>query len=408
MPSIFPFQIAQVNDFSHNAGAKLVDLMGKPETSTANILSKMLNMHTAASESQKMTDTIDAFRKAIESGKGFNDAVAGLDPRMTGSAEFQNRANDIHRDLIARKAEARAQAQFDDARRDAALQREAMGIRAEFEDYVNQKGPDAGFLWLQGNKDKYMSNPYAHQAINSAIAARGIDARPTYGDGTLTWKDPESIKTDILASKDNLQTAQRELAALQAQGYLAGLSPEEAQKRASLQNFIDEQAKLRGYTDGSYEDFYKNMQDGFAQLKAAALREGIELPDEVILSVMKQHMTAPLLWFEESSVDVSPAIRRLQAIAPTYERNRQKAEQLANVIQQTKEPIMNNQIRDQYDSYQAELVRVLQNPTLTSREKALMSQRLLSKFVTGNAVLTKNLKDLSDLANLYKTSEKEK
>lgn len=408
MPNIFPFQIAQVNDFSHNAGAKLVDLMGKPETSTANILSKMLNMHTAASESQKMTDTIDAFRKAIESGKGFNDAVAGLDPRMTGSAEFQNRANDIHRDLIARKAEARAQAQFDDARRDAALQREAMGIRAEFEDYVNQKGPDAGFLWLQGNKDKYMSNPYAHQAINSAIAARGIDARPTYGDGTLTWKDPESIKTDILASKDNLQTAQRELAALQAQGYLAGLSPEEAQKRASLQNFIDEQAKLRGYTDGSYEDFYKNMQDGFAQLKAAALREGIELPDEVILSVMKQHMTAPLLWFEESSVDVSPAIRRLQAIAPTYERNRQKAEQLANVIQQTKEPIMNNQIRDQYDSYQAELVRVLQNPTLTSREKALMSQRLLSKFVTGNAVLTKNLKDLSDLANLYKTSEKEK
>ena len=97
MPGIFPTQIDQVNDFSHNAGAKLVDLMGRPEVSTANVLSKMLNMYTAASESQRMTDTIDAFRKAAESGKSFNEALQGLDPRMTGSAEFQNRANDIHR-----------------------------------------------------------------------------------------------------------------------------------------------------------------------------------------------------------------------------------------------------------------------------------------------------------------------
>lgn len=406
MPGIFPTQIDQVNDFSHNAGAKLVDLMGRPEVSTANVLSKMLNMYTAASESQRMTDTIDAFRKAAESGKSFNEALQGLDPRMTGSAEFQNRANDIHRDIIARNAEARAQAQFEDARRDAALQKEAMGIRAEFEDYVNQKGPDAGFLWLEDNRDRFMSNPYAHQAINAAIAARGIDARPTYGDaGKLSTNQSEilDLTNNILASKDNLQTVQRELAALQAKGYLAGLSSEEAQKRASLHDFIDEQAKLRGYSGGSYEDFYKNMQDGFSQLKAIAP----DMPDEMILAAMKQHMTAPLLWFQESSIDVSPAARRLKQLAPTYERDRQKAEQLANVIKQTKDPIMNNQIRDQYDAYEAELARVLQDPTLTSQEKARLAQRLQSKFLAGTAILSKNLGDLGTLANMYKDSEKE-
>ena len=67
MAGIFPTQIEQINDFSSKAGAQVLDVLNKaPKTNYFDILSKVVDQATKATESQRLTEAVDAYNRAME------------------------------------------------------------------------------------------------------------------------------------------------------------------------------------------------------------------------------------------------------------------------------------------------------------------------------------------------------
>ena len=142
MAGIFPTQIEQINDFSSKAGAQVLDVLNKaPKTNYFDILSKVVDQATKATESQRLTEAVDAYNRAMEAGKSASEALVGLDPRVTGSKAFKDEADKIRASILDQRANDRQEAMWQNTLHRQALEDEFNALLADMLREALQKPP---------------------------------------------------------------------------------------------------------------------------------------------------------------------------------------------------------------------------------------------------------------------------
>ena len=131
--SFYPNTIEQINDFSGKAGDRLVDVLGNAPSKVnyAQYILKAINDKTKADESQRLTEAVDAYNRAMEAGKSASEALEGLDPRMTGSKAFKDEADKIRASILNQRANDRAEAMWANTLKRQAMEDNANSLLAD-------------------------------------------------------------------------------------------------------------------------------------------------------------------------------------------------------------------------------------------------------------------------------------
>lgn len=275
-----PTQIAQVNDFTTKASEDYLHaLQNARNSSPLNALSTMLNLATKANESQKLTDTVDAYNRAMEAGKSASEALQGLDPRMTGSKAFKDEADKIRASILNQAANNRAEALFKDQMKHQAMRDQADALTADYMRFRQEAGPAASFAWFEKHPE-LEKNPIAYKSIMSIAGNDDItkhDASTSLQQLAQLGVDPDNIEGSLTTANDTLNR----LSGVLDTDVTEGLTGK------TLHDFIKDEADYKQYKGGDRGDWEENVNKAYNVLKPLATKYG--LPEEVLLAAIKRN-----------------------------------------------------------------------------------------------------------------------
>ena len=377
MAGIFPTQIEQINDFSSKAGAQVLDVLNKaPKTNYFDIFSKMVDQATKATESQRLTEAVDAYNRAMEAGKSASEALVGLDPRVTGSKAFKDEADKIRSSIIQQTAEKRAQDMWANQLRVQGQQEEATKYASDLFAFANKAGGDNAGIWFERNKNALEQNPYAYKAVMDLAMNQKYSFAPYEApeDGTkVTVVKPEDLQS-IEGSLNHLKGR------FDAKGINTLTSPEEALKLKSFDTWTEAQAKRLGYWGTSkYSDFRENMQMAYNQLR----NEAGDLPVEAVLYAMQTNMdNGGLWWFDQEDINLDPAKEWLRTSAKNWYKDFNDAQTLNTILGTIKKANADNQMQKNVSAY-ATRAKQLKDLIATDDIIEAQANSLLSKYAAG-------------------------
>lgn len=291
MAGILPTSIGQVEDQSRSAGNALLEILSRqaqnnPWNELRNIIDTNYSKAIKAQESELLANAIDTFQRRREAGQDVNQALEGLDSRITGSKAFQNRTDKIRESLLLQSQDDRAQREQDHRFQRQALEDQATYFAADFLNFTKKYGPGSEAVWMDQNQSALKKNPLAYNKVMGLV--QGDQSLLNTAPGVDAAKVEEFLKADTGAFDQTLADAnkiERELAKL-------GLTPENMQENLTQEIFdkwVMEEAKNRGYTGEMFSSFRDNMQKAMNQLvdKANATPGG---STALVLPAMKKFL----------------------------------------------------------------------------------------------------------------------
>lgn len=295
MAGILPTNIGQVEDQSRSAGNALLEILSRqaqnnPWNELRNIIDTNYSKAIKAQESELLANAIDTFQRRREAGQDVNQALEGLDARITGSKAFQNRTDKIRESLLLQSQDDRAQREQDHRFQRQALEDQATYFAADFLNFTKKYGPGSEAVWMDQNQSALKKNPLAYNKVMGLV--QGDQSLLNTAPGVDAAKVEEFLKADTGAFDQTLADAnkiERELAKL-------GLTPENLQENLTQEVFdkwVVEEAKNRGYTGEMFSSFRDNMQKAMNQLvdKANATPGG---STALVLPAMKKFLRESL------------------------------------------------------------------------------------------------------------------
>ena len=295
MAGILPTSIGQVEDQSRSAGNALLEILSRqaqnnPWNELRNIIDTNYSKAIKAQESELLANAIDTFQRRREAGQDVNQALEGLDSRITGSKAFQNRTDKIRESLLLQSQDDRAQREQDHRFQRQALEDQATYFAADFLNFTKKYGPGSEAVWMDQNQSALKKNPLAYDKVMGLV--QGDQSLLNTAPGVDAAKVEEFLKADTGAFDQTLADAnkiERELAKL-------GLTPENLQENLTQEVFdkwVVEEAKNRGYTGEMFSSFRDNMQKAMNQLvdKANATPGG---STALVLPAMKKFLRESL------------------------------------------------------------------------------------------------------------------
>lgn len=389
MAGIFPTQIEQINDFSSKAGAQVLDVLNKaPKTNYFDILSKVVDQATKATESQRLTEAVDAYNRAMEAGKSASEALVGLDPRVTGSKAFKDEADKIRSSILNQRANDRAEAMWANTLRQQARQEEANWLRADLAKTMTTT-PGSEALWLDDNKKRLEANPLAYTGVMQDL--KGKDLYLPDAD-TVTTADRllASIPSSINKLEDAYKRAGEAVDNASNLGIALSTDLEKSPYLKDLNAFIEHQGKLRGYDGNDMGDFASNMRDAY---KALSAKYG-NLPQEQILAAMERNLDVSkwsyVPFFGRYAQDVigNGTDGELEKLAPNFSTQKEMAERALTMKNLLGEAVKNDALQKELLSARTLMARYDQQyqdgiiPTKERAEKlkAVVAKGLISKL----------------------------
>ena len=295
MAGILPTSIGQVEDQSRSAGNALLEILSRqaqnnPWNELRSIIDTNYSKAIKAQESELLANAIDTFQRRREAGQDVNQALEGLDARITGSKAFQNRTDKIRESLLLQSQDDRAQREQDHRFQRQALEDQATYFAADFLNFTKKYGPGSEAVWMDQNQSALKKNPLAYNKVMGLV--QGDQSLLNTAPGVDAAKVEEFLKADTGAFDQTLADAnkiERELAKL-------GLTPENLQENLTQEVFdkwVVEEAKNRGYTGEMFSSFRDNMQKAMNQLvdKANATPGG---STALVLPAMKKFLRESL------------------------------------------------------------------------------------------------------------------
>ena len=384
MAGIFPTQIEQINDFSSKAGAQVLDVLNKaPKTNYFDILSKMVDQATKATESQRLTEAVDAYNRAMEAGKSASEALVGLDPRVTGSKAFKDEADKIRASILEQRANDRQEAMWANTLRQQAMQEEATKYAADLFTFANKVGGDNAGIWLNQNIEALRKNPHAFKAVTDLAKMQGYSFAP--------YTAPEDGAAVSLIKPEDLQSIEGTLNKLigrfRAKGINTPLSEEEALKLSNFDAWVKEQADRLGYLKdaGKYSDFRENMQMAYNQLR----KEAGDLPTEAILYAMQTNMdNGGLFWFDQEDININPALVWLRNNAENWYKDYNDALTANSVLGLIKKANTDNQMQKSVRAYATRAKNVqdlIKNGDIPEEQGKNILAKYISSINTSNS-----------------------
>ena len=384
MAGIFPTQIEQINDFSSKAGAQVLDVLNKaPKTNYFDILSKMVDQATKATESQRLTEAVDAYNRAMEAGKSASEALVGLDPRVTGSKAFKDEADKIRASILEQRANDRQEAMWANTLRQQAMQEEATKYAADLFTFANKVGGDNAGIWLNQNIEALRKNPHAFKAVTDLAKMQGYSFAP--------YTAPEDGAAVSLIKPEDLQSIEGTLNKLigrfRAKGINTPLSEEEALKLSNFDAWVKEQADRLGYLKdaGKYSDFRENMQMAYNQLR----KEAGDLPTEAILYAMQTNMdNGGLFWFDQEDINKDPAADWLRKNAKNWYKDYNDALTANSVLGVIKKANTDNQMQKSVSAYATRAKNVqdlIENGDIPEKQGKDILAKYISSLNTSNS-----------------------
>lgn len=390
MAGIFPTRIEQTNDFSQKAGDRVLDILAKQPNETAsylNVINKVISDATKAEESQKLTEAVDAYNRAMEAGKSASEALKGLDPRMTGSKAFKDEADKIRASILSQRADDRAEAMWQNTLHRQALQDQANNLLADL--YREEAElPGIAPIWIQKHLDILKQNPIAYNQIMSAFKDKDLSL-PDASSPVLT---SEALTSAMKSSDGDIQSQLTQAKNIKDEasnlGIVLNSNLEQAPYLKDLNALKEHEAKIRGLQKEDLRDFYRNIDDVFNQLS----KDYAYLPQEQILASMQRHIR-PSWWsiipgfgrFAQDVVD-DAVYTELQALGPNYSTKRDMAEK-AEAVTKLLQPIVNNNTvkqefltaRSMFDKIDNRVKNGL-DPVYAQMLKAKIQSALISKI----------------------------
>lgn len=391
MAGIFPTQIEQINDFSSKAGAQVLDVLNKaPKTNYFDILSKVVDQATKATESQRLTEAVDAYNRAMEAGKSASEALVGLDPRVTGSKAFKDEADKIRASILTQRANDRAEAMWANTLRQQAMQEEATKYAADLFTFANKVGGDNAGIWLNQNIEALRKNPHAFKAVTDLAKMQGYSFAP--------YTAPEDGAAVSFIKPEDLQSIEGNLNKLigrfRAKGINTPLSEEEALKLSNFDAWVKEQADRLGYLQdaGKYSDFRENMQMAYNQLR----KEAGDLPTEAILYAMQTNMdNGGLLWSDQEDINIDPAVNWLRNNAENWYKDYNDALTANSVLSVIKKANTDNQMQKSVRAYATRAKNVqdlIENGDIPEEQGKNILAKYISSINTSNSDVVEAVK----------------
>lgn len=375
--SFYPNSIEQINDFSGKAGDRLVDVLGNAPSKVnyAQYILKAINDKTRADESQRLTEAVDAYNRAMEAGKSASEALEGLDPRMTGSKAFKDEADKIRASILGQRANDRAEAMWANTLRQQAMQEEATKYASDLFTFANKVGGDSAGIWLNKNIEALRKNPHAFKAVTDLAKMQGYSFAP--------YTAPEEGAGMSLIKPEDLQSIEGKLnhlvGRLSAKGINTSISDEEALKLSNFDTWVKSQAERLGYLQdaGKYSDFRENMQMAYNQLR----KVGGDLPTETILYAMQTNMdNGGLWWFDQEDINMTPAENWLRNNAKNWYKDFNDARTINSILGLIKKANDENQMQKSVSAYSSRAKNVqdlIASGPITEKE----GKDILSKYV---------------------------
>ena len=389
MAGIFPTQIEQINDFSSKAGAQVLDVLNKaPKTNYFDILSKVVDQATKATESQRLTEAVDAYNRAMEAGKSASEALVGLDPRVTGSKAFKDEADKIRSSILNQRANDRAEAMWANTLRQQARQEEANWLRADLAKTMATT-PGSEALWLEDNKKRLEANPLAYAGVMQDLKGKDLylpDADTVYTADRLLASIPDS-NNELEDAYKNASVAVDNASNL---GIALSTDLEKSPYLKDLNAFIEHHGKLRGYDGNDMGDFASNMRDAY---KALSAKYG-NLPQEQILAAMERYLDVskwsyvPFLGRFAQDVIGNGAYGELRELSKNFSTQKEMAERALTMKNLLGEAIKNDALQKELLSARTLMARYdqqYQNGIIPTKEraeklKAVVAKGLISKL----------------------------
>lgn len=306
-------KIEQINDFSSQAGRTLIELLGKQAAnSKADQLLSLVNRAVTAYDSDQLSKASalqDLMRAQGHGPDAIKNALvaAGFRAGIVGSKELKDRYEEANQAQIAKDT-------LDNTIRTQRLQEEGAALTADLAKFASEAGPENGYMWFEDNIGKLKANPYAYKSAMDYAKAAGLTLTP-YRSPTVNNKLSDISPDQV---ENSLNIARNAIAKAQAAGIDTSLSVDEAVKLSNLENWIDQQAKQRGYVGdaGAYADFRENMQMAYNKLRKAAPNAS----SEAILQAMKLNMdNGGLWWFDQEDINIDPAKNWLQVHSANWQ-----------------------------------------------------------------------------------------
>lgn len=338
MPTFFPTQIEQVNDYSHIAGKQIIDaLRNQAKNNPIQDAQKLLDTFLTNRENRAIAEAVAQYNQGIEEGKTAVEALQGISSYIAGSDEFRQQADKIRESRIRQDAEDRAKQIQAEAVRKQRLQEEADYLNADYQAFTNKLGKDAAPLWFERNRKILQNNPYAYKQIMDTSKANNLSLQGN--DGTTEADD--LTYSDVINTSNQINRA---LDATASTGQFSDLV-KNAERYKSKESLAKAYIDMAGYKEEDARDFKRNFNDGYEIVKAHADRLG--LPTEAALLAIDQTIS-PSLWsyipfagrFAQDVVKTDAAKDFLTRMQHTYPVNKALYTNLqdqAKIINQAKE-----------------------------------------------------------------------
>ena len=421
MTDFFPRQIAQINDFSGQVGQGLIDLMGKqPQTSTLDIMSKMVNQAINASESQKLTEAVDSYNRAMEAGKSASEALQGIDSRIAGSKAFQTRADQIRESVLrdaankrADRAEARAQALMDEQFRITRQAEDAQNLEANLINSLQTYGNGYASIWMEQNKDALAKNPKANLAINTLLQKAGISTQMADGTKEAGFSTLATPDVQALINQANRIRTQATLPS----GLAMNLNPEDVMKlkddEATISNLgqqlgIDKSADMQDLREIWY-DAKKKVLGQLAQDPNINIKQ---IPPELINAAMLSRYEAATFSFLsdhlQGSIDTNNVVDYLKNQGATYAKRKREydvANKAYNSLVQARDSHTFEDAKTSYDAYKTNQLRALQEGRISQE---VYNRLMNAKRAELTSKLNSTNEDVSALLRIINANKNQK
>ena len=387
MAGIFPTQIQQTNDFSGQAGERLLNVMGRQQVyNPLEAFATTLNKATKAMESQKLTEAVDAYNRAMEAGKSASEALVGLDPRVTGSKAFKDEAEKIRSSILDQRANDRQEAMWQNTLHRQALEDESNALLADMLRF-KATTPYGAPIWLDRHQAELKNNPLAYNKIMSIL--QGTDL----SDASVAPLSPEAFDTLVSGLSNQAATTLKEADRILSNNSNLGIALtadlEKSPYLKDLTSFISSKAKDRDYKGGDFSDYADNITKAYETLSS----DFKNLPMEQILATMERHHITPITsaifgGFVQDDVDISAARKELETLSKNFEVQKEAAEKALAVKSMLKDVVNNDQIKAEILNANTLLSKIdsqVKSSWISESEgnklKANIQKALLSKLV---------------------------
>lgn len=376
MPDLRAGSIAQIQDFSSRAGEKLVDILGK-QIPTASIIDDLVGKATRAWDSDQMAKAAALQETMMGLGYGpekIRSALtsAGIRSGIVGSKELQDRYEEAEATRIAKEA-------HDNTMRVTGMMEEAKRLAGDLA-LFKQEVPGGEHIWYQRNKDKLQNNPYAMEAISTALANSDISTPAKL----LSVQDLTGITPT--AVREKLNSVESRLATLAAMGIPITDNPEEALKHTNFDAYVKDLIKELGYEKdaGGAGDIRENFYGFYNKAKGKYKNA----PDDLIIAAARQFFDSELFPWDQEDVDEGPALEWIGAKLAdgSWNKNMNQARELNKVKKIIKESFDNDSVM----KAQANLTTMM-NRLRTAPITELEKQMALSKQISGYNTLLQQL-----------------